>query len=304
MSAELLKRYTKNPILTHKDVPFLCNAIYNPGAAKVGNKYVLLARVEDGRRDNKLHVAWSDDGINFSVEPEPIALPPSPEHTPWEKHIYDARITYLESWYYIAYCAQTMEEVHRIGLCRTKDFRTFERLPYITQPWSRNCALFPEKIGNYYVRIDRTMSGEQMLNWVAYSPDLVHWGNFKLLEIRRETWCRNKWGIGPAPIKTPYGWLMIFHGVWQAIGPVYRLGVALLDLEDPSRIIAQYPNFIITPRESYERIGEVNNCIFCNGVIVEANGELKVYYGAADTCICLAFGNLQELVDACLAHKL
>lgn len=304
MPEELLKRYEGNPILTSKDVPFACNAVYNPGATKFNEKYVLLPRVEDARRDNRLHLAWSDDGINFKIDPEPIPLPRSEEHIPWEKHLYDARITKLEDAYYITYCAQRMDEVFRIGLLRTTDFKQFERFPFITQPWSRNCVIFPEKIRNSYVRIDRTMMGEQVLNWIAYSPDLVHWGEFKLLELRPETWFRNKWGVGPPPIKTPEGWLMIFHGVWIAIAPVYRLGVALLDLEEPHRIIAQFPEFILTPVEPYERIGEVNNCVFSNGVIVEDNGEIKLYYGAADTSICLAFGKINDLVDACLEYKL
>ena len=302
MGEELLQRYEGNPILTHEDVPFLCNAVYNPGAAKVGNKYVLLPRVEDGKRDNRLHVAWSDNGIDFTIEPEPIALPFSEEHAPWEKHLYDPRITLLEGWHYVTYCAQTMGELFRIGLFRTKEFKTFERFPYITQPWTRNCALFPEKIKGQYARFDRTMMGDEVLNFVSYSPDLIHWGNSQLIEITTQTWFRNKWGCGPAPIKTSDGWLMIFHGVWQAIAPVYRLGVALLDLDEPHRVVAQYPNFIMTPRKVYERVGEVNNCVFCNGAVVEDNGEIKVYYGAADTSICLAYGTIKSLVSACLEY--
>jgi beta-1,4-mannooligosaccharide/beta-1,4-mannosyl-N-acetylglucosamine phosphorylase len=263
---------------------------------------VLLPRVEDGKRDNKLHVAWSDDGINFTIDPEPIPLPPSDEHAPWEKHLYDPRITLLEGTYYITYCAQTMGELFRIGLCSTKDFKTFKRYPYITQPWTRNCAIFPEKVNGLYARFDRTMMGEEVLNFVSYSPDLVHWGNSKIIDLKTETWLRNKWGCGPAPVKTDKGWLMIFHGVWQAIGPVYRIGMALLDLEEPSRVVAQYPNFILTPREDYERIGEVNNCVFCNGLVVEDNGDIKLYYGAADTCIGLAYGKLDELVAACMEY--
>ncbi len=303
MAEELLKRYEGNPILTHKDVPFLCNAVYNPGAIKVKDKYLLLPRVEDGKRDNRLHLAWSDDGIHFRIEPKPIELPSSDEHEPFEKHLYDPRITLLEDVYYITYCAQTMGEVFRIGMVSTTDFRQFKRYPFLTQPWSRNCVLFPEKIGGKYVRIDRTMQGDDVLNWVAFSPDLVHWGDFKLLDLTRETWLRNKWGVGPPPIKTPEGWLLIFHGVWQAIGPVYRLGLALLDLEQPWRIVGQYPSFILTPREPYERVGEVNNCVFCNGVVEEDDGSIKVYYGAADTCIALAYGKLDELISACLEYS-
>jgi predicted GH43/DUF377 family glycosyl hydrolase len=303
MKDELLERHGGNPILTHKDVPFPCNAIYNPGAVKFGEKYVLMPRVEDTRRDNKLHVAMSDDGIHFEVRREPIDLPRDTRAAYWERHLYDPRITYLEGAYYVTYCAQTFGETVRIGLARTKDFEQFERMPFITQPWSRNCAIFPEKIHGLYARIDRPMSGDEAINFVSYSPDLIYWGQSEPIRLEPQTWFREKWGIGPTPIKTPAGWLVIIHGVWRAVNCVYRLGVILLDLEEPSRVIGQCPSFILTPRESYERIGETLNCVFSNGAILEPDGELKVYYGAADTCICLATAQLQDLLDACKGRK-
>ena len=301
LKEELLKRYAGNPILTYRDLPYHINAIYNCGATKFGDKYVLIPRVEDGRRDNRLHVAMSDDGIHFTVNPEPIEIPGTPEQLVWEKHLYDPRVTYLEGVYYIAYCAQTMQETVRIGLTRTTDFVTFERMPHITQPWSRNCALFPEKIGGRYARLERPMSGNDAVTFVAYSPDLVHWGDWQPINLQVETWMREKWGIGPTPIKTDKGWLQIIHGVWFACNVVYRLGAVLLDLEDPTRVIGQCPEFILTPREDYERCGEVPNVVFSNGAILEPDGELKVYYGAADTCIGLATCQVDDLVQACIA---
>ena len=303
MEREILKRYPANPILKPDDMPFLCNAIYNPGAVKFGEKYLLLPRIEDGCRDNRLHVALSDDGIHFTVEPEPIHLPPSPKHAPFEKHLYDPRITFLEGAYYICYCAQTFEETVRIGMLKTTDFKTFERFPFITQPWSRNCALFPDKIRGLYARVDRPMSGNAGITWVSYSPDLIHWGQSEPVNAKIETWMRNKWGPGPTPIKTPEGWLLIFHGVWFACNYVYKLGVMLLDLEDPARVIGQFPHFILSPREDYERVGETMNCVFSNGAILDSDGELKVYYGAADTCIALATAPIQDLIAACLEYK-
>jgi len=296
---ELLKRYEKNPILTYKDAPFLCNAVYNPGAVKFGEKYLLLCRVEDGRRDNNLHVALSDDGYHFTLRPEPIALPPSEKAEAWEKHRYDPRITHLEGEYFIAYCAQTFGETVRIGLARTRDWERFERMSFLTPPWSRNCALFPEKIGGRYAKLERPMNGNDAMTFVSYSPDLVHWGEWEPIHLKPETWMREKWGIGPTPIKTDEGWLLIIHGVWLACNYVYRIGVVLLDREDPSKVVGQCPEFILTPREDYERTGETINCVFSNGAIVEPNGEIKVYYGAADTCVCLATGRVEELVAAC-----
>ncbi len=300
MKEELLKRHPENPILTHQDVPFLCNAIYNCGATKFGEKYVLVPRVEDGRRDNRLHVAMSDDGVHFTVNPEPISLEPDPEAEVWEAHLYDPRVTLLEGQYYILYCAETRAGVCRIGAVRTPDFETFERLPFMTPPFNRNSALFPEKIGGKYARLERPMGDGTSMTFVAYSPDLVHWGGHKPVNLKVETWFSFKWGIGPTPIKTEDGWLLIFHGVWRSCnGLVYRLGVCLLDLADPSKVVAQCPEFIMTPREPYERAGDVPNCIFSNGAIVEPDGEVKVYYGACDTSICLATTTLEELLAAC-----
>ncbi len=300
MKEELLKRYPGNPILTYKDLPYHINAIYNPGAVKFGEKYVLVPRVEDGRRDNNLHVAMSEDGIHFSVNPEPIEIPGTDEELVWEKHRYDPRVTHLEGAFYITYCAQTMAETVRIGMARTTDFKSFERFPHQTLPWSRNCALFPEKIRGRYARVERPMSGNDAVNFVSYSPDLIHWGDSRPINLRIETWMREKWGPGPTPIKTDKGWLLIIHGVWFAANVVYRLGVVLLDLEDPSVVVGQCPEFILTPREYYERCGEVPNVVFSNGAIPEPDGTVKVYYGAADTCIGLATAKMDDLVQACL----
>lgn len=299
MQGELLRRHDGNPILTYRDLPFHANAVYNPGATKAGDEYILVPRVEDGRRDNRLHVARSSDGVRFVIDPDPIDIPGSDEERAWEKHQYDARVTRLEGAYYLAYCAQTMQEVVRIGLARTHDFKSFERLPFPTQPWSRNCALFPETVGGLYARLDRPMNGNDAMTFVTFSPDLEFWGKSRLLELKVETWMREKWGIGPPPIRTEEGWLLIIHGVWLATNYVYRLGVVLLDLDEPWKVIGQCPEFIFTPREPYERSGEVPNCVFSNGAIVEPDGSIKVYYGAADTCIGLATGRVDELVEAC-----
>lgn len=303
MTRELLQRHPANPILRPEDLPFLCNAIYNPGAVKVGDRYLLVPRVEDGRRDNRLHLAWSDDGVHFAVEPKPIPLPPLPAGELSEYHLYDPRVTFLEGAYYIVYCSQDFDETVRIGAIRTRDFKSFERLPFMTAPWSRNSALFPEKIKGLYCRFERPMSGDHSINLLSYSPDLVHWGQWEPVRIERQTWLRQKWGCGPPPIKTPQGWLQIIHGVWLACNYVYRIGALLLDLDNPARVIGQCPHFILTPREDYERNGETINCVFSNGAILEPNGELKVYYGAADTCIGLATCAIDDLIAACLQSK-
>ena len=144
------------------------------------------------------------------------------------------------------------------------------------------------------------MSGNLSINLISYSTDLVHWGEWEPIRLEPQTWMREKWGGGPPPIKTQQGWLLIIHGVWFACNYVYRLGVVLLDLENPARVIGQCPDFILTPRAEYERVGETINCVFSNGAILEPDGELKVYYGAADTCVGLATAPVDALIEACL----
>ncbi|HQH11577.1 MAG TPA: glycosidase, partial [Candidatus Sumerlaeota bacterium] len=182
LKSELLKRYPGNPILTYKDLPFNANAVYNCGAVKFGDEYILVPRVEDGRRDNKLHIARSNNGIHFRIEPEPIPIAPDPETEIWEYHRYDPRVTYLEGVYYITYCAQNFGEIVRIGCIRTSDFKSFEHLPFFTPPWNRNCALFPERIKGSYVRMERPMNGNMAVNLISFSPDLIHWGRHRIVE--------------------------------------------------------------------------------------------------------------------------
>lgn len=299
MKKELLTRYENNPILTYKSLPFLCNAIYNPGATLYNNKYILLARYEDGKRDNRLIKAVSEDGYHFDIDEKPVEYIIEHNGNLTEKHAYDPRITQLEGTYYVTYCSQDFGEMVRIGLLQTDDFESYRHLGFITPPWNRNCAIFPEKIGGKYARIERPMSGSDVVNLVSYSDDLIHWGGYRRIDLKQQTWFREKWGIGPTPIKTEKGWLVIIHGVWLAVNYVYRLGVILLDGEDPSKVIGAAPSFILTPRTEYERIGETFNCVFSNGAVVEPDGTIKVYYGAADSCIGAALTSVDDLLQAC-----
>lgn len=300
LKQELFTRYPENPILSPEGFPFPINAVYNAGAVKFQGKYILVLRVEGKDKKSRLHIATSQDGYNFKVEPEPIKVPLDE----WEVQRYDPRVTNIEYHYYITYCAQQFEHTVRGGLIKTDDFVNFERMPYISEPQNRNCCLFPEKIDGLYTRLDRPMGTNYDKGWISYSPDLIFWGKSKPVNLKPEIWFRKKWGPGPPPIKTREGWLMIFHGIWWgATGDVYRAGLALLNLEDPSKVIAQLPEYILGPETDYERIGDVNNTVFPTGVIVEPDGQVKLYYGAADRCTCVAEASLDNLVSACIGKS-
>lgn len=305
-SLPLVRRYSGNPIITAKDMPYLANSVFNAAAAKYKGRYVLLFRVEDLTGRSHLAVAFSDDGYHFEIRKEPAMLPAveEPYKTYEELSVSDPRVTQMGDDYYVCYSAWSRYGV-RIGIAKTEDFKTFTRISLSTEIDNHDGVLFPEKIGGFYVRLDRPMGGGGLPYhiWISYSPDLVHWGNSKvLLETRPACWDMTKVGAGAPPIKTEKGWLEIYHGVKQTCnGYVYRLGCLLLDLKDPSKVLGRSKNYIISPEELYECTGNVPNVIFTNGVIPDyETGELKIYYGAADQCICVATAKIEALIGNCM----
>jgi beta-1,4-mannooligosaccharide/beta-1,4-mannosyl-N-acetylglucosamine phosphorylase len=141
--------------------------------------------------------------------------------------------------------------------------------------------------------------------WVSYSKNLVDWGRSELLMTPRlGLWDSFRIGASVPPIKTEHGWLEIYHGVKKTVaGNIYRIGTVLTDLEQPHKVIARCSEPVLSPREDYERIGDVGNVTFACGAVVENSGEIKVYYGAADTCICVATTNFNELIEVTLAGE-
>jgi predicted GH43/DUF377 family glycosyl hydrolase len=185
----------------------------------------------------------------------------------------------------------------------TKDFKTFERLGDVMSPEDKDAALLPRRVGGNWALIHRPVGtpNQGAHIWISYSPDLRHWGSHKLiLEARRGAWWdANKIGLSPPPIETPQGWLMIYHGVRHTpAGCLYRLGLALFDLETPEKCVRRGDTWIFGPLKPYEREGDVGNVVFPCGYTIGADGDtLNMYYGAADTYICLATGSIKALLD-------
>ena len=301
---EIVKRYAKNPILTADDMPFTCSGIYNSGVVKFNGKYLMLCRVESIDISNYFIPAISEDGYHFKVSKKPISLPRDEEFKKYtEEMIYDPRITEIDGVYYICFAAHSSYGV-RIGMLKTKDFEKFNSCGFISEPDNRNGVLFPEKINGLYARLDRPILPDDRGDiWISYSPDLVFWGKSKCVFKRglHGHWYWKKIGPGAVPIKTNKGWLEIWHGVHVMAGYqyVYHLGAMLLDLEDPSIVIARAKAPILSPREPYERVGLTSNVVFTSGAILEENGEVKIYYGGADTVQCVATARVEDLVEAC-----
>ena len=188
-------------------------------------------------------------------------------------------------------------------MSKTRDFVTFEKVAIASEPSNRNMVLFPERINGRYLRLDRPFEmGRQGNIWLSYSPDLIHWGDCRcLMESRRFAWDQGKIGAGAPPFRTEAGWLGIYHGITpRCNGSIYKIGVVLLDLDDPSKVLARGKEYLFAPKELYERVGDVPNVVFVTSAIPDYDHDLvHIYYGAADTCFCYATAKISELVEFC-----
>jgi predicted GH43/DUF377 family glycosyl hydrolase len=303
---QLVRRYPGNPILTKKDVPYPVETVHNAAVVRHGDVYVMIFRSHLRNGRSILGIAESEDGFRFRVRPEPFMVPAREGiFSHYEEFgIEDPRICHLDGFYWITYSAYSRWGV-RIGLARTPDFREVERVALITQPDCRNVVLFPEKFSGRYARLDRPHTELTPWSiWISYSPDLVHWGDSRILiKPMQYHWDEMKIGPGPTPIKTERGWLVIYHGVFRTMdGAVYRAGVALLDLQDPSLVIGVADQWILQPEDPWEITGYVHNVVFPCGAVKEADGSLKLYWGGADTVICAGEAKVEELLRLCLEN--
>lgn len=300
---EVIKRHSGNPILKASDWPYPVHTVFNPGATRLDDgTTLLLCRVEDFRGHSHLSVARSSNGIdNWVIDPEPTLLP-DPERHPEELWgIEDPRITFVPELgkYVVTYTAFTRDGPG-VALATTTDFKTFERFGLIMQPDNKDAALLPRRIDGNFALVHRPANIGGGHIWMSFSPDLLAWGNHKLMLVARRGawWDANKIGLSPPMIETDRGWLMIYHGVRRtAAGALYRLGLALFDLEDPSVCILRGDSWIFGPEADYEIVGDVGYVTFpCGYVIQRDNDTIHLYYGAADTCIGLATSSIREML--------
>ena len=300
-STDLFQRHKNNPIISTLELPIPALAVYNPGVAEFGGEVLLLLRVEveDGR--SQLHVARSKDGVSdWRVESEPLLSPESGDEYE-EFGCEDPRITYIEELgeWVIAYTAVSSAGP-AVALARTRDFKTVEKIGVVLPPYNKDAAVFPRRIGGKWMMLHRPVSDGIGHIWIAESPDLVNWGRPRIVLRERggAWWDGHRVGAGAVPIETEEGWLLIYHGVKMTPwGPIYRLGLALLDLDDPSRVIARRPFPVLSPFDFYERTGNVPNVVFTCGALLRGD-EVWLYYGAADTYVCLATAKLADLLEA------
>ncbi len=299
----IFHRCPSNPILTVEDLPLRAEAVLNPGATEQDGRVVLLLRVEDMTGRSGIYTARSDDGIsNWEVDPDPL-LPygcPDCRYEQWGCE--DARVVWLadEKRWYITYTAYSRTGA-AVGLARTSDLKTIERVGLVFPPNNKDAALFNRKIGGRWAALHRPEAGGGIENiWIAFSPDLYYWGedHCVLEEGTGPAWDAVKVGVGPPPLETELGWLMLYHGVKLYGGRlVYRVGAAMLDRDQPHKVLARSPHAIFKPTEIYETSGLIGNVVFPTGVLRRGD-DLWIYYGAADQTVCLATCRLQDVLNS------
>jgi len=296
----LFNRYEGNPILTQNHWPYPINSVFNAAAVRLADgETLLLCRVEDRRGLSHLCAARSANGVDdWHIDAQPT-LEANPRDYPEELWgIEDPRITYVpELEQYAVVYTSFSRGGPGVSLAMTKDFKTFERFGVIAQPEDKDAALLPNRIGGLWALIHRPVTTLGAHMWISYSPDLRHWGGHKImLEARRGGWWdANKIGLCSPPIATAKGWLTIYHGVRQtASGSIYRLGLALFDLNRPETCLQRGDSWMFGPEAPYERSGDVKDVVFPCGQTIGVDGDtINLYYGASDSSIALATGSIR-----------
>jgi predicted GH43/DUF377 family glycosyl hydrolase len=305
---EIFVRHDGNPILGPGRWPQMVNACFNPAAIQMDGETLLLVRVEDRTGLSRLDVVTSPNGISdWKIDRERVF---HPDTTLYEERwgIEDPRITQCGDEYMIVYTGFS-EGGPLVCLASTRDFHSFERRGVLMSPEDKDACLLPHRFEGRWALLHRPAPRSPGLGahiWISYSPDLRHWGDHSIVMHAREGgwWDANKIGIGPPPLRTDAGWLMIYHGVRvTASGSIYRLGLALLDLDDPTKVLARGNEWIFGPGAHYERQGDVPDVVFPCGWILDDDGDtVRMYYGAADTFVCLATASLGNLLDHLEQH--
>ncbi len=301
-SSAVLWRSSRNPIIARDHLP-RSNSIFNSAVVPYGDGYAGVFRVDDRTRVMNLHAGRSTDGVTWDLDPDPIVFLPADERVADIQeqfvHAYDPRVTWLEDRYYVTWCNGYHGPT--IGVGFTHDFETFHQLDNAVLPFNRNGVLFPRRVSGHYALLSRPSDdGHTPFGDIFYSesPDLTHWGRHRhVMGTLAWTWQSTKVGAGPTPIETAHGWLLIYHGVLTSCnGFVYSMGAALLDLDEPWRVLARGRDYLLAPHATYEQVGDVPNVVFPCAALVDGN-HLSVYYGGADTVVCLAHGRLSDVLD-------
>jgi predicted GH43/DUF377 family glycosyl hydrolase len=299
LALTLFKRYKGNPILTADIWPYPINSVFNPAAVRLDGQVLLLNRVEELCGFSHLTCARSKDGLtDWVIDKEPtMKADQSTKEEKWG--LEDPRIVWLEEQkqYAITYVSFS-EGGPVVSLAITKNFHTFARLGGLLPPEDKDACLFPRRFNGRFALIHRPIVRGEAHIWLSLSPDLKHWGDHRvLLKTRHAYWDASRVGLACQPVELPEGWLIFYHGVrTTAAGQIYRIGMALLALDAPWRLLRRSEEWVLGPKEYYERIGDVNDVTFVTGAVrMEEKNQLYIYYGAADDKVAVAIAEMDAI---------
>ncbi len=297
---DVMWRYTGNPVIK-RDAIACSNSIFNSAVVPYGDGFAGVFRCDSKSRRMQIHAGFSKDAVNWQINEEPIAFIDPPPNDWQYSFAYDPRVCYLEDRYYIVWCNGFYGPT--IGLGYTFDFKDFYQMENAFLPHNRNGVLFPRKINGEYMMLSRPSDcGQTAFGdiFLSSSKDLVYWGKHRHVFGTSVTsgWQSLKVGAGPIPIETSEGWLLFYHGVLQSCcGYSYSIGAALLDLDDPAKVIARSNYYLLSPQKLYECVGDTPNvCFPCAALTDAATGRIAIYYGCADTVTSLAFCQVDEVI--------
>ncbi len=298
--SDVVWRYDANPVIP-RNATSTSNSIFNSAVVPFNGAYAGVFRCDDKRRVMDVHAGRSVDGIHWTIDPQPIKFQCDDPEIGKFVHRYDPRVCWIEDRYYVSWCNGYHGPT--IGMGYTYDFETFVQMENAFLPHNRNGVLFPRRINGKYAMYSRPSdTGHTPFGDIFYSesPDLVYWGKHRFVMAPKSwTWQSTKIGAGPTPIETTEGWLLFYHGVLTSCnGFVYSFGAALLDLDQPWKVIYRTAPYLMSPQMLYECVGDVPNVVFPCAALTDADtGRIALYYGAADTVTGMAFGYVDEILD-------
>lgn len=301
----VLWRYSKNPIIPGNLLPY-SNSIFNSAVVPFGGEFAGVFRVDNTAREMLIHSGRSHNGLAWEINPEPIQFIGNDPEVTRREYFYDPRVCWIEDRFYVTWCNGYHGPT--IGMAYTTDFEKFYQLENAFLPYNRNGVLFPRRINGKFAMLSRPSDrGHTPFGDIFYSesPDMEYWGHHRFVMATKGGWQSTKVGPGPLPIETSEGWLMIYHGVLTSCnGFVYHFGAALLDLEQPWKVLYRTVPYLMAPSTIYERAGDVPNVVFpCATLIDVPTQRITIYYGAADTVVALAFGKVDEIIDFVKEHS-
>ena len=300
-SKDVMWRFSQNPIIGRYHIP-TSNSIFNSAVVPFKEGFAGVFRCDNKAVQMNIHAGFSKDGINWEINEEPIEMMVGNTEMIDSDYKYDPRVVWIEDRYWVTWCNGYHGPT--IGIAYTYDFESFYQCENAFLPFNRNGVLFPEKINGKYAMLSRPSdNGHTPFGdiYISYSPDMKYWGEhravMKTTDFKDSAWQCTKIGAGPVPIRTAEGWLMFYHGVINTCnGFRYSMGAALLDLDAPDKVLYRSQPYLLAPAELYELTGDVPNVVFPCAALVDDQGKVAVYYGAADTVVAVAFGYVEEII--------